>query len=68
MQNHNHIFERFGGVRPLARAVGAPHTTVHYWSRNGFIPRWWHDRVIQAAQAQNIDVQPIDFVSDERAA
>lgn len=35
------IIGKFGGVRPMARAIGRPSSpaTVQYWKRQGYLPR-----------------------------
>lgn len=42
--------KRLGGVRPAARALGVPPTTVFNWTRNG-IPHWRVPQIEAALRA-----------------
>jgi len=70
------VIARFGGVRPLARALSAvidkrvEESTVSRWARNparrnvdaGYIPPAWHLAILRAAAKNGIDVRPEHLV------
>lgn len=54
------VIARFGGVRPLARALNINSAaTVFYWKRKGKIPRWRHDQIIKAAKREKVDITDV---------
>lgn len=58
------IIDRFGGVYPLARALGHRNpTTVQGWLSRGFIPPRQHDPIWQAAQRDGVELAPADFAA-----
>jgi hypothetical protein len=60
--DHRWIIARFGGVRPLADALGHAHpTTVQAWKRRRVIPVRQIPAVIAAAKACGIALTPEDF-------
>ena len=60
--DHRWIIAAFGGVRPLAEALGHAHpTTVQAWKRRGVIPVRQIPAVIAAAEARGIGLKPEDF-------
>ena len=70
MLNIRNIFNAFGGVRPLARALGevsgrpcAP-TTVQGWLSRGRIPAKRQGEVLAAARAQGLNIGPGDFFDE----
>ena len=61
------IIAKFGGIRPMARRLGLPHTTVQGWLRyNGEIPRRHRSRIRDAAFADDIRL-PKDFLNARTA-
>lgn len=57
------LVDAFGGVKPLADALGAPYSTVHTWTRLGIIPRWRWTDIREAARERGITLP-----ADARAA
>ncbi len=43
---------QLGGIRPAAKALGVPHTTVWNWNDKGKIPAWRWPQVEAALRAQ----------------
>jgi len=56
------IIDRFGGQSALARLLGRPQSTVHYWSKSGTIPAKWHGQILALAQREGIELYPGDFI------
>lgn len=50
------IIERFGGIRPMAKAMGIAVTTVQGWKKRQSIPSARKADVLAAAQLHNIDL------------
>ncbi|WP_445681010.1 carph-isopro domain-containing protein [Radicibacter daui] len=48
------IIEAFGGIRPMAKKLGAPVTTIQYWKKAGRIPVVRHGDILAAAAANGI--------------
>jgi hypothetical protein len=48
------IIEAFGGIRPMAKKLGAPVTTIQYWKKAGRIPVVRHGDILAAATANGI--------------
>lgn len=59
IQNAGIIIERFGGIRPMARKLSEPVTTVQGWKKRGVIPSNRLNQITQAALEHNIDVADI---------
>lgn len=60
-----HVIQRFGGVRPLARALGHPNpSTVAGWNKRSVVP--WHEveRVIEAGALRGITVGLEEFLPE----
>jgi hypothetical protein len=55
------IFDRFGGIRPMAAALGEKPSMVMGWKRKGVIPRWWAGRIIEVACIQGIILSDDDL-------
>lgn len=64
--NGSNIVERFGGVRPLARLLGIPPSTVQHWKKTGRISPKHLDVLLRCGQALKPPLKPADFF--ERAA
>jgi hypothetical protein len=55
------IIDLLGGTRPAARALGRPASTVQSWKVRGLIPAQDQPKVLAAARALGVDLQPADF-------
>lgn len=57
------IAAKFGGIRPLARALdeGFPPSTVQGWVDSGVIPARRQGAVLKAAQRSGVDLTWDDF-------
>ncbi|WP_420719871.1 carph-isopro domain-containing protein [Novosphingobium sp. RL4] len=56
MQHQNTIFTMFGGIRPMARALGESPATVHGWKREGRIPAHKQPHVIAVGNSIGVPV------------
>jgi hypothetical protein len=56
------IIEKFGGVRPMAAALGKPSSTVFRWKLSGVIPLKHIEAVIAAAKARGVTLEHSDFI------
>lgn len=63
------IIRTLGGLSAVADAVSTTTTTVQRWrlprekgGTGGYIPRWWHDKIIAAAGARGIELPPSAFL------
>ena len=56
MQTRNSIFTLFGGIRPMARAIGEHPSNVSAWKRVGRIPAEKQPRVLERAIALGLPV------------
>lgn len=51
------VFEKFGGIRPMAAKLGdVPPSTVKSWHKRRVIPAWRHQSVIDAAARHGIQL------------
>lgn len=58
------IIDKFGGIYPLARALGHKNpTTVQGWLVRGFVPPRQHEPVWEAAKREGIDLSLADFAA-----
>lgn len=48
------VFQKFGGIRPMAAKTGMPSSTVKSWHRKSSIPSWRHDAILAAARQHGI--------------
>lgn len=55
------IIERFGGVRPLARLLSMPPSTIQYWKEVDRIPAEHQALVLERGQALTPPLRPDDF-------
>jgi len=62
------VIAKFGGIRPMARLMSIPPTTVQSWGVSGFIPARHQSSILQVAVANGIDVTPDDFFNVTAAA
>ena len=63
----------FGGIRPLARAIGRSHTSVSKWRYrrenrgcNGNVPSLAQRRILEIAKKKKLDITPEDLVYGRR--
>lgn len=56
------IFEKFGGIRAMAKKLGLPPSTVKSWHAKRSIPDWRHDRVMKAAADHKIPLKLDEIV------
>nr|BDD45140.1 hypothetical protein 26 [bacterium] len=62
MTQAEHIIEKFGGIRPMARKIGLKwHNNVQQWKDYGYIPARWHQQILESAEREGIDLTPNDF-------
>lgn len=52
------IIDLFGGLRPLAAAIGTTASTVQHWKATGRIPSWRHPQIEAAASARGLVLPP----------
>lgn len=57
------IFQKFGGIRPMAAKLAVPPSTIKSWHAKRAIPDWRHRAVMEAALAHNIDLSPDEIVN-----
>lgn len=60
---HPSIFQKFGGIRPMAAKLGVPPSTIKSWHAKGAIPDWRRVAVLSAAVRHGIDVSMDDVVN-----
>jgi len=56
------IIERFGGIRPMAKKLGAPVSTVQAWKERSHIPENRLDEIRAAAKQHEIDLVEAELV------
>jgi len=56
------LFDRLGGVRPMAKLVGRAPSTVQSWKTEGRIPAHDQPNVIEKARAAGHDINADDVV------
>jgi len=61
MTQAERIIAKLGGTRPAARLLGLPVSTVHSWKTGGFVPARLQARILRAARAAGIALDPGDF-------
>ena len=63
------IIGKFGGVYPMARALGHRHpTTVQGWLSRGYVPPRQHNSIWEAAQREGVELKLSDFAAVNEAA
>jgi hypothetical protein len=62
MTTASNLFDRFGGIRPMAEAVGEAPSTVQSWKNVGRIPATKQPDVLAAAERCGIIVTAEDVV------
>lgn len=56
MNYENNLFKLFGGIRPMARALGVPSSNVDSWRRVGRIPAEKQPHVLAVAKTLGLAV------------
>ncbi len=64
IENARDIIDRFGGIRPMARILGVPATTVQGWNKRNMIPSNRRDEILQSANENNIKIEDLMSGSD----
>lgn len=59
---HTSIFERFGGIRPMARALELPPSNISAWKREGRIPSMQQPHVLAVGEAKGLPITAEDVV------
>lgn len=64
------VFQKFGGIRPMAARLGVPSSTVKSWHTKREIPSWRHRSILDAAAENNIALDPdeLSAVREDAAA
>lgn len=63
------IIQILGGDTAVARAIGAPLSTVNSWKRFNFIPEWRQPKLLELANQLDKALSTADFpTTDERVA
>lgn len=57
------VFEKFGGIRPMAAKLGLAHSTVKAWHYAGSIPEWRHDLILRKALEAKINITVAELKS-----
>lgn len=57
-----HVFDRFGGTRPMARLLGASPSTVQSWKASGRIPAGKQPLVLETAERAGIEITAEDVI------
>jgi hypothetical protein len=60
------IFQKFGGIRPMAAKLSVPPSTVKSWHRSRAIPEWRRKGVMEAAIQHGIKIT-FDEIENVRA-
>jgi hypothetical protein len=61
MIEKQNVFERFGGIRPMASKLGLSWGTVSGWHQKLSIPSWRHEAILSAAIRHNIPLSIADL-------
>jgi len=56
------LFDRLGGIRPMATLVGRPPSTVQSWKSEGRIPAKEQPNVLEKARAAGFKISADDVV------
>lgn len=70
------VIKKLGGPAATAEMAGCTESQVYRWQRpagvgdglGGFIPRWHHQKLIDAAKAKGIEITFADFYPQAEAA
>lgn len=61
IDNAEDVINRFGGIRPMARKMDVPVTTVQGWKKRNFIPEDRVQEVVDAAAKHKVSLDGISF-------
>tara|TARA_B100000214_G_scaffold369154_1_gene341754 strand:+ start:4317 stop:4562 length:246 start_codon:yes stop_codon:yes gene_type:complete len=56
------LIEEFGGIRPLARAVGRNSGSIWKWSKSGLVPSNMQQKVLTVCWDKDLNVTPHDII------
>lgn len=62
------VIQKFGGIRPMARIIGKPASTVQGWMEAGYIPSRHLAGVLSAAEANGIGLTCEELIGKTEAA
>lgn len=57
------VFDKFGGIRPMASKIGLPSSTVNSWRVKRKIPAWRHGAILAAAEASGLKLTEDELVN-----
>lgn len=57
------VFQKFGGIRPMAAKLGVPASTIKSWHAKRNIPDWRREAVLTAALRHGLDLSPDEVVN-----
>jgi len=63
IDNVEDVIDRFSGIRPMARKMGIPVTTVQGWKKRNLIPEDRVQDIIDTAEKHKISLQGISFIN-----
>lgn len=63
MTQSEYIISKFGGIYPLAKALGLRPSTVQGWRDRGSIPERRYIEILSAAHDAGVEVKREDFVA-----
>lgn len=64
MKQAERIINKFGGINPMARALGHQNaSTVQGWNERGFIPAKQHQAIWDAARRMGIKIELHEFAA-----
>lgn len=55
------IISKFGGLRPMAKALGTHHSKVQYWNDQNRIPHKNHCAILVAARKKRLGITADDL-------
>lgn len=67
LNNVEHIIDRFGGMRPMARKMDIAVSTIQGWKKRDHIPSERVDDVMKAAKAHNVPLQSLGLSATSNA-
>jgi hypothetical protein len=67
MEHGFNLFDRFGGIRPMAQALGESPSTVQTWKKTGRVPSIKQPDLLEKASELGIAVTAEDVVFPLRA-